>query len=112
MGLDFDTVLTMLYGLSWVERQTLETILQVGKPVTTSQLSESLKVDKAVISRALNNLLRKGLVKRVRVKEKEKRASFAYYIDDHEFKEKLWGDTERFLESIKFSVQQYLSELP
>ncbi len=109
MSPDFNDVLTMLYGLSWVERQTLETILKEGKPITASELSETLKVDKAVISRALNNLLRKGLIKRTRIKEKDKRSLFAYYVDDKEFKNKVWEDTERFLESIKTSVQSYLN---
>ena len=107
---DIHEFISFMYGLSKSDVEVLHILLQNGK-MTTDELAEKLNVTKASISKALNNLLDKGLIQRekapVEKEERKGRPNYIYWTDKDKLYRKLESDLEKLAGAIKEALQKH-----
>ncbi|MEM0373025.1 MAG: MarR family transcriptional regulator [Sulfolobaceae archaeon] len=102
-----DEIIQFLYNLSKTDIDVLNVLASSGKPITTEEIAEKLNVTKASVSKALNNLIYKGLVQRRKAISEEKkkgRPNYEYWIVKEELLEKIKKDLENILNQIKSEI--------
>ncbi len=106
---DVDEFIAFMYGLSRSDIEVLHVLLANGK-MTTDELAEKLNVTKASISKALNNLLDKGLIVREKAisdkEEKKGRPNYIYWVEKERLYRKLESDLEKLAGAMKQTLQK------
>jgi len=107
---DIHDFVAFMYGLSKSDVEVLHILLQNGK-MTTDDLSQKLNVTKASISKALNNLLDKGLIQREKApaekEERKGRPNYIYWVEKERLYKKLEADLEKLAGTVKDALQNH-----
>ncbi|WP_338601992.1 helix-turn-helix domain-containing protein [Sulfolobus tengchongensis] len=107
---DIHDFIAFMYGLSKSDVEVLHVLLQNGK-MTTDDLAEKLNVTKASISKALNNLLDKGLIQREKAQaekeERKGRPNYIYWVEKEKLYRKLENDLEKLAGTVKETLQKH-----
>jgi predicted transcriptional regulator len=83
-------------------------LAQTDKAITTDEIAEKLNVTKASVSKALNNLIYKGLVQRRKVISEEKkkgRPNYEYWVARGELLQKIKTDLQNILNQLEKSLK-------
>jgi len=102
-----DEIIQFLYNLSKTDIDVLNVLASAEKPITTDEIAEKLNVTKASVSKALNNLIYKGLVQRRKAVTEEKkkgRPNYEYWVVKEELLSKIKKDLENILQQFKSTI--------
>ncbi len=103
-------VLRFCYGLSETDVQVLMTLIR-SSPKLAKDLELELHLNKAIVNRSLNKLLKMGFVKRTENTEKRHgRPKYVYYIPNfEELEDKLVKEIEDCTNSIRNLIRNLIS---
>lgn len=107
---DVNEVLAFLYGLSKSDIEVLKVIMNKKGKITTDELSSTLKVTKASISKSINNLMYKGLILRDKLDEDKKkgRPSYVYWADNEALYRKIADDLQKLVTNVKEGLKTHM----
>lgn len=105
---NIDEIIQFLYNLSKTDIDVLNVLALTDKAITTDEIAEKLNVTKASVSKALNNLIYKGLVQRRKVISEEKkkgRPNYEYWVVRGELLQKIKADLQNILNQLEKSLK-------
>jgi len=111
--INVEGLLSFLYNLGESEIQVLEVLMASNDKLTSEEIANRLKVSKASVNKAINNLISKGLVEKEKVivdEKKKGRPTFAYYVRSDYINKKISEDTFNVVFNVKETLKKLLSE--
>ncbi|BCU66653.1 TrmB family transcriptional regulator [Sulfolobales archaeon HS-7] len=100
-------LLSFIYGVPKADIEILRIIEKKGK-ATTDEISEMLRTTKPSVSKSLNNLVKKGLIEREKLRDGTRRGRpvFIYKVSSNLLDEKIIADLNQVTSDIREKLKK------